>query len=531
MNSPFNEQKYKDLLEGLEITEILLSEVLKENFTRRIDSEYFKKEYLKITEIIEKQQFDILSKIGKIKGGKRLPLGENFSEEGVPYIRAQDIKNSFVDYSNSPKISLQLHKILQRYQTRKNDVLITNVGNSIGDVGIIKFDLDKCNLTENAVKVIVEKVLPEFLFVFLLSKYGNLQIRREAVGTAQPKLALERINLFKVPLLSLDFQNKIEEIVKTAHLKREQSQTLYRQAEELLLETIGLEPGFSGLKDEQDYNKEKSCKSSNQENQGSDNNKDCQDFLPQSTTKDIHKGTQRKNLVNLENLTEILVQTKTQTNYNIKTFKESFLTTGRLDAEYYQPKYENYINLVKKYEFGYELLQNVCNLKDSNFTPDETKEYQYIELADIGKSGNITGCTVAQGNELPSRARRKVNTSDVIISSIEGSLESCALITNDYNNALCSTGFYVINSEKINSETLLVLFKSEVIQNIMKQGCSGTILTAINKTEFQNISIPLINKEIQQQISAFIQESFALRRQSEQLLDEAKEMVEREINN
>jgi len=33
-------------------------------------------------------------------------------------------------------------------------------------------------------------------------------------------------------------------------------------------------------------------------------------FLPQSNTKDFHKGTQRKNLANLENLTKILVQTK-----------------------------------------------------------------------------------------------------------------------------------------------------------------------------------------------------------------------------
>jgi restriction endonuclease S subunit len=87
----------------------------------------------------------------------------------------------------------------------------------------------------------------------------------------------------------------------------------------------------------------------------------------------------------------------------------------------------------------------------------------------------------------------------------------------------------VINSEKINPETLLVLFKSELIQNILKQNCSGTILTAINKTEFQNIPVPLIDNEIQQQIAELIEKSFSLRRESEQLLDEAKTMVEQEI--
>lgn len=211
---------------------------------------------------------------------------------------------------------------------------------------------------------------------------------------------------------------------------------------------------------------------------------------------------------------------------NIKSFKESFLSTGRLDAEYYQKKYDDYISLIKAYSNGYDTLQKVCKLSDKNFNPEDNTKYNYIELADIGKSGEITGCTTALGNELPSRARRKVFTNDVVISSIEGSLNSCAMVTEEYNNALCSTGFYVINSDKINSETLLVLFKSEPMQNILKQNCSGTILTAINKTEFQNIPVPIIDYSIQEKIAALVEESFKLKKQSEQLLETAKRAVE-----
>jgi len=211
---------------------------------------------------------------------------------------------------------------------------------------------------------------------------------------------------------------------------------------------------------------------------------------------------------------------------NIKSFKESFLSTGRLDAEYYQKKYEDYLKLIKNYSKGYDLLNKICKIKDSNFNPEEIKEYKYIELADIGKTGDIISCTNAKGIELPTRARRIVRTDDVIISSIEGSLDSCALVTEDYNNALCSTGFYVINSKQINAETLLVLFKSEPIQNILKQNCSGTILTAINKTEFKNIHLPFIDVDLQKQIKSFVKESFRLKKQSEQLLETAKRAVE-----
>ena len=352
---------------------------------------------------------------------------------------------------------------------RENDIITTIIGATFDVIArscIVRKELLPANINQNIALIRVDKnkISPEFLNIYLNTHYGKKYLQYLSRQMEQVNLNCREVEKVIVPIFSLDFQKEIENIVKEAHTKREQSQTLYRQAEELLLETIGLK-----------------------------------DFQP------------------------------TQENKSVKSFSESFLATGRLDAEYYQPKYEDYLQLIRNYSNGFELLQDVCNLKDSNFTPEDNVEYKYIELSDIGKSGDITGCTIAQGAELPTRARRIVKTNDVIISSIEGSLSSCALITIDYNNALCSTGFYVINSKKINSETLLVLFKSELMQNILKQNCSGTILTAINKTEFQNIPVPLIENEVQQQISELIEKSFYLCGESKRLLEEAKDMVEKEI--
>lgn len=55
-------------------------------------------------------------------------------------------------------------------------------------------------------------------------------------------------------------------------------------------------------------------------------------------------------------------------------------------------------------------------------------KYKYIELSNIGKSGEISNVDTLVGAELPTRARRIVKKGQVIVSSIEGSLESCALI-------------------------------------------------------------------------------------------------------
>ena len=133
-------------------------------------------------------------------------------------------------------------------------------------------------------------------------------------------------------------------------------------------------------------------------------------------------------------------------NYNIKTLKESFLETGRIDSEYYLPKYEDYQRIVENYSEGFAPCTKVCTIKEANYIPLDDKLYRYIELSNIGKSGEITGYDFQKGKNLPTRARRIVEQGDVIVSSIEGSLSSCALITKEYDQSLCSTGFYVLRS-------------------------------------------------------------------------------------
>ena len=211
---------------------------------------------------------------------------------------------------------------------------------------------------------------------------------------------------------------------------------------------------------------------------------------------------------------------------SIKTLKESFLKTGRLDSEYYQSKYDEYLKKVFSYSNGYELLGECCTIKDKNFMPKDEEEYRYIELANVRSNAQITDCDVLLGKELPTRARRKVNTGDVIVSSIEGSLESCALIAEEYNNSLCSTGFYVITSDKLNSESLLTVFKSSLMLNLMKKSCSGTILTNIVKEEFEKLPIPLLKQGVQDEIANYIKQSMEYSRKAKELLEISTKSVE-----
>ena len=199
-------------------------------------------------------------------------------------------------------------------------------------------------------------------------------------------------------------------------------------------------------------------------------------------------------------------------------------TAERIDAEYYQPKYVEISNLIGDY--GAITVKDSCKLRDKNFTPNKLIEYKYIELGDIGSYGDILHHTYDYGKSLPSRARRVVHTGDVIISSVEGSLQKCAYITDDYDGALCSTGFYVIYSDVINPETLLVLFKSVPIQSLLKKNCAGAILSSFKKDSLLNMEIPIINSDVQDKIAILIKKSFSLRKESEIIIEASKRSIE-----
>ena len=213
-------------------------------------------------------------------------------------------------------------------------------------------------------------------------------------------------------------------------------------------------------------------------------------------------------------------------NYNIKSYKESIESCNRLDAEYYQPNYEKYNEFIRKYNGSKKTIKDICNIYDKNFIPENDKIYKYIELSNVSNDMDILDVKEVIGSELPTRARRIVKKGQVIVSSIEGSLNSCAIIDKEFDGAICSNGFFIIDSEYIESNCLLVLFKSKIMQSLLKQQCTGTILTCINKEALKKIEIPILDKNVQDIISSKLRKTFELRQQAKELLETAKKAMQ-----
>lgn len=303
-SSPFDEVKYRALLEGLEISEVMLSYVLANNEIFRFDSSYFLKDFLKTETLVRNNKFDKLKNlVSSIKsfGAYSLNNQVEYLDKGIPFIRAVDMKNSTINFDGILYISNDAHKLLWKSEVKPEMVLLSMSG-TIGNVAIASKNWTyPINSSQDLAKIDTNWIInPYFLYCFLSSKFGQQFLKREERGSIQQHVFLSQIEQIEIPLFGHFFLVKIEETVKLAHSKREASKTAYTAAENLLLETLGLK-----------------------------------DFQP------------------------------TQQNINIKSFKESFLTSGRLDAEYYQPKYEEIEGKIKGYEFGYKRLSELVSIQKS----------------------------------------------------------------------------------------------------------------------------------------------------------------------
>lgn len=335
-------------------------------------------------------------------------------------------------------------------------------------------------------------LLANTLMVFALTKEIQTILNHSQYGTEHPRFYEFVLNEMPIPNALLALNNEIDLIMKKAYEILETSKVLYKEAQELLYKELEL------------------------------------DF--KNPLKSLLKSSlQAKKPSELAIINDISKKYP-HLNISVRPLSKSLHKSGRLDSEYYQSKYDLMETKIKDYKGGYCKLQP-SEIKDFNFTPKAQEKYRYIELANIGNNGSISEPLEDFGENLPTRARRKVKTGDFIMSSIEGSLTSCALITPEFDNCLVSTGFYVLNSAQLNGETLLVLFKCEFFQEYLRKFPSGTILTAISKDELQNILIPKINPATQEQIALKIQQSFTLRTKSKYLLQNAKMRLENAIEN
>ena len=465
---PFNEAKYKALMDGLECSEINYKDVLTGSYSARLDSDFYKKDAIAFSKISE--NWELLSVIcPHITSGTTPKDRDDDLKEGVILFKTNDIRNNIQSSALNTQyyyIDLETDRKMSSSSIQGRDVLINIVGAStdvIGRVAFVPKNFDRANITQAMARLRVEKddIMPEYLFVFLMTFFAKSQTNRIARQTGQYNMNLTEVVTFRVWKPTMDFQKYISKIVSQADILLHNGQKTYLEGEAIL----------------------------------SDNLPKCE--------KSIEKAVA------------------------VRTLSSSFLKFGRLDAEYYQPKYDEYLSLIANYKNGYSIIKDEF-LSIREICDRSLAEYQYVEIGDVDIGTASASYNTFETDDLPDNAKIITKKNDVLVSTVRPNRGAVAILED--NDLLVSGAFTVLRERgTYKKEVLQVLLRLPLYRDWLLRYNVGTSYPVIKDEDVLNMPIPLFEDAVQKEITAKVQESFALRRQSKQLLEYATQAVEMAI--
>lgn len=212
-------------------------------------------------------------------------------------------------------------------------------------------------------------------------------------------------------------------------------------------------------------------------------------------------------------------------NENIVSLKNSFLVSGRLDAEYYQPQYDKLFKLLE--HFDTKKLGEIVTISKSI---EPGSDYYlmggipFVRVADLTKYG-VKEPSIYLDKEIFKDVIRPKK--DTILMSKDGSLGIAYKVEKDEDFITSGAILHLqIINDKILPDYLTLVINSKVVQMQAERDAGGSIIQHWKPSEISNVVIPILPMEKQQEISQLVQESFKLRNESKRLLIVAKTAVE-----
>lgn len=203
--------------------------------TSRMDPEYYQPEYLEVENILKQVNATPISDLALCKHRKFKP---RFNEP-FKYIEISEV-NTSTGESNPIEIIGQNAPSRAQRIIRKDDIIVSTVRPNRNAVSLIHKDEDGFVCSTGFAVLEPKNILSEYLFVCLKTKYSIKQLERSTTASMYP--AVNERDILESLLFVVD--NKCQQMTKGLILKvslyLKESKYLYFQAEQMLLEELGL---------------------------------------------------------------------------------------------------------------------------------------------------------------------------------------------------------------------------------------------------------------------------------------------------
>lgn len=432
----------------------------------RLDAEYYQPEYLAKMKSIQSIPHIELQEIAYVTDGEHgSPIWDE--DSGIKYFSAQHVKDSFIDDSDAKTISKIIDARNGRSKLKEGDVLLSTVG-TIGFAGLVTDDLLPANIDRHVARIALKEntLDPKFLVAFLNSSYGRFQTIRESTGNVQLNLFIEKIKKLLVPKNNNPI---ISKLVSSAFNERTFSEKLYLDAENLLLEELGLSSFAKATGDDKDLSW----------------------------------------VVNL---------------LDVKS-------ANRVDAEYFQPKYEKLTARLKTQKA--KPLGDLVSMRKGFEPGSEAYEEEgklFIRVSSLSKFGIKDKDQKYLSEELYKRLQNDFEPKVGEVLLTKDATPGIAYVLKEPVEGTISGGILRLKTKNdVDSEYLSLCINSIVGQWQAERDAGGSIIAHWKPEQIKNLLIPVLPKSTQEKIAELVRKSHKARKKSKELLEEAKRKVEEMI--
>ena len=201
---------------------------------------------------------------------------------------------------------------------------------------------------------------------------------------------------------------------------------------------------------------------------------------------------------------------------------------GRLDAEYYQPKYDDLFARLHQ-----SPTMDLGSMVDITKSIEPGRAYYgdtgvpFIRVSDLSPMG-VRPPSVHIPHDIEPSIERLYPRRDTILFSKDGSVGIAYKVEEDMEAVTSGALLHLRIKEGMDvlPDYLTLVLNSALVRLQAERDASGTVIEHWSLDDIRQIVIPLVPPAVQREIAVRVQESFVLRRSAQQRLDGAVRAVE-----
>lgn len=441
-------------------------------FINRIDAELYNPSLVRSFKLLKNLETKSLSNVCIIRSGTTPVDRDDSRQEGPILFKTTDIRNNILNpYEKYYHISQEINERMKQTKIKANDILLNIVGATLDVIGRSAFTLSNfegSNITQAMTLLRIKdqelpNFTPEFIFAYFNTRFAQDQIKRYARPTGQYNLNLNEVGAIIIPKINYEYQVQIRELILESARLRLESSARYSQAQSLLEKELGM--------DKIKFSKP-TCYISN---------------------------------------------------YDL-VVKES-----RISSYYFQPKYLELLNVIKPLSNSLRNLTKTYStgfpFASSNFSSVPTSNL-LIKINNLLEGEvDLNNPTFLTDRETKKAPNERTKQGDILI-GMSGTIGISSMVQENTEGAYINQRILRITPKDISSNYLCLVLNSLVGKMQFERIGTGGVQTNISPKEILNIYIPRLSKEVEEEISSLVENSYNKNNVSKRILASAIKKVE-----